>query len=80
MCSKNSRQFFHVQSPQPGSDNEVHHGDHAVQLRLVHGDLGVHCVLALLGLDSIVYTLDDKVHNFFIQVPCDVLKTFYYQL
>ena len=31
--------------PEPGCDDEVHHGDHAVQLRLVHGDAGVDGVL-----------------------------------
>ena len=31
--------------PEAGCDYEVHHGDHTVQLRLVHGDAGVDGVL-----------------------------------
>ena len=45
VCSQNSWQLLHVQSPQPRGDDEVHHSDHAVQLRLVHGDAGVDGVL-----------------------------------
>ena len=74
VCSKNSGQFLHVQPPQPWGDDEVHHGDHAVQLRLVDGDPGVDGVLTLLGLDSIVNTPDNVVRNLFIQVPSYVLR------
>ena len=74
MCSQNSWQLLHVQSPQPRGDDEVHHSDHAVQLRLVNGDPGVDGVLTLFGLDSIVNTPDNVVRNLFIQVPSYVLR------
>ena len=77
MCSENSGQFFHVQSPEPGGHDEVHHGDHAVQLRLVHRDPGVDCVLALLGLDGIMHALDNVVRDLLIQVPGNVLRKSY---
>ena len=74
VCSQNSGQFLHVQSSEPRGDDEVHHSDHAVQLRLVHGDPGVDGVLTLLGLDSIVNTLDNVIRNLFVQVPSYVLR------
>ena len=59
MCPENLGNVWHVQPPQSGSDQEVHHGHHAVELSLVHWDAGgggswlgiyiklAHCVITV---------------------------------
>ena len=39
MSSQNFWKFVHVEIPQPGSHNQVDHGGHTEQLRLVDRDL-----------------------------------------
>ena len=42
MSSQDFGKFVHVKIPQSGSDDQVDHGRHAEQLRLVDRDLGVY--------------------------------------
>ena len=64
----------HVQSSQPRSDDQIYHGHHAVQLGLVHRDVGVECVLTLFLLNCLMYSSNDLTDNFVIQVPRDILE------
>ena len=45
--------------PEAGRDDEVDHGDHAVQLRLVHGDAGVDGILTCtVQYSTVQYSTD----------------------
>ena len=60
--------------PEAGCDDEVHHGDHAVQLRLVHGDAGIDGILTLLQPHRLIHSLDDGSRHLLVQVPRNALE------
>ena len=74
MSSQDSWKFVHVQPPDSGHDYQLNEGNHAEQLGLVDGDLGVDGVVTLLHLDSVIHAIYDYTHNLLIQVPGNILK------
>ena len=74
MSSQDSGKFVHIQPPDSGHDYQFNEGNHAEQLGLVDGDLGVDGVVALLHLDCVIYTIYDYTNNLLIQVPRNILK------
>ena len=64
----------HVQPSETWGDYQVHHGHHAVQLRLVQGDVGVERVLTLFLSNRFMYTSDNLTGDFLVQVPWDILN------
>ena len=74
MGPQNFGYIRHVEPFQPWRDNQVHHGDHAVQLSFVNRDGGVHGVLTLFFGNCLMNSRNYSIDNLLIQVPRNILN------